>query len=455
MVSRFDVKIETHKTFLAYNAEEPTPMKFIFTLALILLTFLPLSAQAPAPSPDAAQAEEAGLRRQAFDKVWNTVNERHYDATFGGVDWAKMREVYAPKAAAAKTRPEFHSVLRQLLAELKLSHFGIYPRDAETLAKQKNNGTIGIELKMLDGLAVIVRVEAASAAETAGLKAGFAVNKIDGQTVSEILKPFETSLASRKLTPGMQKVYRERSLLALINGTAGTTLNLEILDEKDQARNLNIIRKAFSGEMSQALGNFPPQEVVFESRRLASGLGYIRFNIWVVPQVQKLRKALRDLADAKGIIIDLRGNPGGIGGMAPGLAGMLVNERTSLGSMNMRESEQKFIVYPQTDPFLGKVVILEDYGSASTSEVFAAGMQEIGRAKIIGETSAGAVLPSIFDTLPTGVIFQYAISDYRSPKNILIEGRGVLPDVEVKQTREGLLKGIDAPLAAAEKIILN
>lgn len=430
-------------------------MRLLLTTALLLLAFVPFYAQAPAPTPDAAQIEETGLRQQSFDKVWNTINDRHYDPTFGGVDWAKMREIYAPKAAAAKTRGDFHGVLRQMLAELKLSHFGIYPRDAETVARQKTNGTIGIELKILDGQAVIVRVDPGSPAETAGLKPGFAVNKIDGRAISELLKAVETALAGRKLTPGMQYVYRERSLLGLINGTAGTTLNLEILDEKDQARNLNVVRKTYSGEMSQALGNFPPQEVVFESRRLSSGIGYIRFNIWVIPQMQKLRNALRDHQDAKGLIIDLRGNPGGVGGMAPGLAGMLVSERTSLGSMNMRDSEQKFIVYPQAGPFLGKIVILEDYGSGSTSEVFAAGMQEIGRAKIVGETSAGAVLPSIFDTLPTGVIFQYAISDYRSPKNILIEGRGVIPDVEVKQTREGLLKGVDAPLAAAEKLILN
>lgn len=430
-------------------------MRLLLTITLLLLASVPSYAQALVPTPDADQTEEAGIRQQAFDKVWNTVNDRHYDPTFGGVDWAKMRETYAPKAAAAKTRADFHNVLRQLLGELKLSHFGIIPRDAETIAKQKTNGTIGIELKMLDGKAVIVRVEPNSPAAAAGLRPGFIINKIDGKLSAEILKPLEDSFPGRKLTPGMQQLFRERSLLGQIGGTSGTTLNLEILNEKDEARSLNIVRTSFSGEMSQALGNFPPQEVVFESKRLSSGIGYIRFNIWVIPQMQKLRNALRDLKDAKGLIIDLRGNPGGVGGMAPGLAGMLVSERTSLGSMNMRDSEQKFIVYPQADPFLGRVVILEDYASGSTSEVFAAGMQEIGRAKIVGETSAGAVLPSIFDTLPTGVIFQYAISDYRSPKNILIEGRGVIPDVEMKQTREGLLKGIDAPLAAAAKLILN
>ncbi len=85
--------------------------------------------------------------------------------------------------------------------------------------------------------------------------------------------------------------------------------------------------------------------------------------------------------------------------------------------MKGRDNETKFIVYPQTNIYDGKIVILTDYGSASTSEIFAAGMQEIGRAKVIGEKSAGAVLPSVFEKLPNGATFQYVISDYKSPKN--------------------------------------
>ena len=57
--------------------------------------------------------------------------------------------------------------------------------------------------------------------------------------------------------------------------------------------------------------------------------------------------------------------------------------------------------------------------------------------------------------LPTGWLFQYAISDYRSPKNILIEGRGVIPDIKVEQTRKALLAGGDAQLDAAVKYIYN
>jgi carboxyl-terminal processing protease len=119
----------------------------------------------------------------------------------------------------------------------------------------------------------------------------------------------------------------------------------------------------------------------------------------------------------------------------------------------MRAGSIDFVVYPQEKPFLGPVVILTDYGSASTSEVFAAGMQELGRAKVIGGTTAGAVLPSVFVTLPTGAIFQYVVSDYHSPKEILVEGRGVTPDLAVAADRQALLEGRDAQLEAAVRSI--
>src|SRR5690606_33537009 len=106
----------------------------------------------------------------------------------------------------------------------------------------------------------------------------------------------------------------------------------------------------FVGEMSQPFGNFPPQPVIFESRSLDGNIGYVRFNMWIVPQMAKLRQAVREFAGANGIIVDLRGNPGGIGGMASGLAGMLVTEELSLGTMRTRESSIAFIAYPQPKP---------------------------------------------------------------------------------------------------------
>jgi carboxyl-terminal processing protease len=431
-------------------------IKKLFLLNLLLFScLLTNDAQTTAVAKDAAKPDAAELRRQSFEKVWTTINEKHFDPTFGGVNWQKVRETYEPKATAAKTDAELYSVLRQMLGELKLSHFGIFPPDTEMRTGQAASGFVGVELIMLEGKAVISQIQKGSTAEQAGLKTGFVVEKIDGKTVAELLAPLDDSLSKRNLPEAQRRLYRELTLRSIVNGQAATKAKIEVLDGKNQAQVFDVPRVEQKGEMSAAVGNFPPQEVVFEAKRLADNIGYIRFNIWVIPQMMKIREAIRSMKDTSGIIIDLRGNPGGIGGMAPGIAGLLVKEQTSLGSMKSRDNEMKFIVYPQGEVYQGKVVVLTDYGSASTSEIFAAGLQEIGRAKVIGETSAGAVLPSVFEKLPTGAIFQYVVSDYKTPKNILLEHRGAIPDTEIKLTRESLLEGRDLQIEEAIKQIKN
>ena len=428
-------------------------MKTLLAIALIAVSAFqsfaqPSSVKVPSPG----DTNEA--RQSAFNQVWNTINEKHYDPTFGGVDWKRMRAVYEPQAlAVGLSDKDFHDVLRRMLAELKLSHFGIHPPAAEMVAAQTGRGVTGIDVLMLDGLPVVNRVDIGSPAALAGIRPGHIVFQIDGKPWKEVTAQLEAALAARKVTDGARKIYLERALEAALNGKPDTTLVLDLLTTEDKPEKFSIVRAPFKGEMSQSLGNFPPQEVVFESRLLPGNIGYIRFNMWVIPQMAKLRKAVADFGSAQALIIDLRGNPGGVGGMAPGLAGLLFKEKASLGSMKTRNGSMEFIAFPQKDPFNGRIVVLTNHGTGSTSEVFAAGMQETGRAVLIGETTAGAVLPSVFEKLPTGYLFQYAISDYRSPKNILIEGRGVIPDVEVRQTRASLLAGSDAQLDEAIRLI--
>src|SRR5688572_28047604 len=157
-------------------------MKFFTSIIFLLACVSAALAQPPVTAvqvPNAAERSKARL--EAFEKVWNTINEKHYDPTFGGVDWNKVRRDYHPKAVAAATDEDVHGVLRSMLGELKLSHFGIFPRD---IASQiAGTAGVGIDLKMLGGTAVIARVQPGSTAEAAGLKAGFIVRKINGSTV--------------------------------------------------------------------------------------------------------------------------------------------------------------------------------------------------------------------------------------------------------------------------------
>jgi carboxyl-terminal processing protease len=417
----------------------------VFFAALTLqIALVVVFGQAPATA-----VEFPKVRQDTFDKVWDTVNEKHYDPEFGGVDWIHIRELYLPKAKAAKSDQEFHGVLQQMLGELKLSHFSVFPPPPAIGKENDSNASVGVELKWIGNAPVVFRVAPGSPAETAGIKPGFVLSKADGKLISETLKPIQESLAKRKVTEMMRRLYLERNAEAIIGGKPDTKISLEFLDGEDKPVAVELNRVKYTGEMSQALGNFPKQRVIFESRLLPENIGYIRFNMWVIPQAAKIRAAIREYANADGIIIDLRGNPGGVGGLAGGVAGLLSDKQISLGTMTSRAGTMALLGYPQPQPFLKKVVVLTDHGSGSTSEMFAAGIQENGRGKVVGETSAGAILLSVFDPLPTGYMFQYAISDYKSPKNILIEGRGVKPDREVVLTRASLLAGRDVQLDAA------
>ncbi len=101
------------------------------------------------------------------------------------------------------------------------------------------------------------------------------------------------------------------------------------------------------------------------------------------------------------------------------------------------------------EPFAGPLAILIDGMSVSTSEIFAGGMQAIGRARVFGETSAGQALPAGTYQLPDGDVLMHVIADFRAPGGTRIEGRGVIPDVPVVPDRQRLLSGLDPVLDAA------
>ena len=68
---------------------------------------------------------------------------------------------------------------------------------------------------------------------------------------------------------------------------------------------------------------------------------------------------------------------------------------------------------------------------------------------MVGDTTLGAVLPSILEALPGGAVLQYVVADFKTPKGTLLEGRGVQPDRRVLETRAGLRSGRDPVLDAA------
>jgi carboxyl-terminal processing protease len=429
--------------------------KSILIVAVCAALGLHAFAQEAAKVSNNLTAGAADARRQSFDIVWRTVKEKHFDPNFGGVDWDAMRRKYEPRVAKVKKDGELYSLLNEMLGELHQSHFGVIPPEAilEDGSFDLPTGNSGIDLRIVDGQILITRVAQGSAASRAGLRPGFVIKRIDGAETSKMMKAIIGRMNKNSLvrdwTPAVKHYIVARVILRRADGKPGSTARLQYVDERNRVREAAIDREKPAGELPPRLGVMPAIRTEFEAKRLAGGIGYIRFNTFMIPVMEKVRAALREFKDAPGIVFDLRGNLGGIVGLTLGIVGLMETRQTSLGALRMRSERINLAVFPQARPYTGPVAVLIDSGSGSAAEIFAAGLQELRRAVVVGERSMGGVLGSEFMKLPTGAFFQYADSEFRTPGGALIEGHGVAPDVEVKHTRASLLAGRDAPLESA------
>ena len=147
--------------------------------------------------------------------------------------------------------------------------------------------------------------------------------------------------------------------------------------------------------------------------------------------------------------------------MVMGFGGYFVDSALSLGTMRTRQVTLKFAINPrrsrndgsQRSPYTGLLAILVDPMTASTSEIFATGMQLIGRARVFGERSAGAALPALMERLPSGDVFVHAVADFTDPDGKRVEGAGVVPDEIVLLSEDAVRKGRDTALEAAMRWI--
>jgi len=370
------------------------------------------------------------VRQKTFEKIWETVNEKYFDANFGGIDWKAAHDRYAPQVAQVKSDAEFYNLMKTMLGELKTSHLQILTPDV--LERFKAVGTTtGLTLREIENQVVITRLSENSSAAKANLKTGFVITKINGEAV-------------KNLDDAKRKLY----------GQPNTTLRLSYLNEKDEEREATLERTPLSDGDRQNLGGGFHLYAHFESRRLPDNIGYLHFTNFLQFLNPRITTAIESFKNASGIIIDLRGNGGGEDSVALKMANMLFDKKTQLMITKTRKGDDFYYqAKPQKNPYRGKVAILIDEHSGSASEQIAAGLQEAGRAVVIGKTSKGADLDATTIGLPIKALFLYAYGQPRTPKGIVIEGRGVIPDREVDLTRKELLEGRDAQLEAAIEYI--
>jgi carboxyl-terminal processing protease len=336
-----------------------------------------------------------------------------------------------------------------MLSRLGQTHFGIIQHDLHASLGAGGGGSnvTGIDLRILAGRAVVTEVVSGWPAEAAGVRPGWILTRIDEQEVEPLIQAVRKSAG----IPGnLLELALTSRLLRSLSGAPGSTVHAAFLDAQDKPVELDIPLAAPPGEISK-FGNLPPMPVFYEEKQL-DDVTYFRFNAFLDPErvIPAFGSSIERCGRCGGMIVDLRGNGGGIGVMAMGMAGFLISEPDQrLGTMYERGLDLKFAVNPRSPSFRGPVAILMDGLSASTSEIFAGGLQDLGRARIFGTRSAAAALPSMIEWLPNGDGFQHAIANYISESGRVLEGNGVIPDTVVELKRENLLEGVDPVLEAA------
>lgn len=460
------------------------PCRTTVLLFLLLLSAPSAWSQQPAASPgpvinivSGVSEDQKQKRKATFELVWETVNKHFYDPNFNGLNWKAVHDRYAPQVARARSDAELYVLLQMMVNELRQSHFWVIPPESipkvrssaadksesaeeaadantepeeetaldlikEALADQLSTG-IGVDVRVINRLVVITRVTPGSPAARAGLRPGFVVKSVNGKTAGQALAELEHPVFRDIVNPLLPMVL----VADFMNGHGSDTIDLTYLDGRNLPRRARLVPEKLTGEMSEAIGNMPPTYSEFEAKRLSGGIGYIRFNAFVPSLMKKTCAALRDMNDAPGIILDLRGNEGGLMGMISGLGGLLQGYSSVFGMMKTRSGATPVAVWPQRRPYEKPLVILVDGSTQSAAEILADGLQASGRAVVVGEVSAGSTLPSAVIKLPTGALFQYAFGNYETQNGVRLEGRGVVPDSIVKLTRASLLRSGDPQLA--------
>ena len=397
-----------------------------------------------------------------FDSAWSIIGRTHWDTTYNGVNWSALRAELRPRAAAATTTGELRVVLSDMVARLKQSHFSIIPREiADATGGGSGNtpapdrrGSIGAEVRYLDGAMVIARIDREGPAARAGVRTGWQVQSVNGCPVSARLARMPNEPDARREALTAYAIATQA-----LAGAVGDTATVVFADERGTDRTVRLVRTPEPGVVAK-FGNLPAMNAQLTYERIKTSgktVGIIRFNIWMPILSPQFDAAVDSLRDADAIILDIRGNFGGVGGMSMGIAGHFLDSTRTIGTMIQRGATLKFVANPRrvdtrsrgVSPYAGPLAIVVDELSISTTEIFAGGMQALGRARIFGVQTSGQALPSVPERLPNGDILYHAIADFLNPVGKPLEGAGVTPDRVVPLTRGALLARRDPALDAA------
>ena len=406
-------------------------------------------AAAPAATSGGADATgrlDAATRAAAFDYVWRTVDERYYDPKMNGVDWKAVGAKWRAQVLEAPDDDAFWDRLDRMAGELRDVHTRVVSPRRARLLERSQSVTLGLAFRPLGEALVVMSVNPESDAWWAGVRPGMTLAEVQGE-------PAQAVFARLRAEARDGSTEQQRNTLAasrLLAGEPDSTVRLAFL-RGDGSR--------IEATLRRTLLTSPPRVT---HRRLPGGAGYIRLTAWSPGLQGRMVEAIAALKDSPALVIDLRGNGGGSGGMVHQVARQFFEGEVKAGRALTRTGKPitlafELIELVKLEPVLqgtglykGPVAVLMDAGSASASESFAGLLQAHRRATVVGQVSCGCLLAYMgYAEVPGGGKLAYSEVGFVLPDGQRIEGTGVVPDVEVAPALEDLRLSRDRVLEVA------
>jgi carboxyl-terminal processing protease len=449
-----------------HAAHQPGQKPFALLLLLLLSVFAvtalpqekpnaPAAPQIPgaATLPAEKQRLTAKERKEVFEKVWKEIHDHYYDASYNGVDWNEVHRRYAALVEATKKDQEFYALMSQMTSELHDAHTRFNSPEQWKNFRRQQGVTVGFGVDDVDGKTAVTSVIPGTDAARAGIEPGMVVLRVDDTPVAERI----TEIEKKRLPSSSERATRWFIYNRVFAGPAHTPVKVALQRGDGSVFEVSVRRQVYSAA----------PEVT--THVLPSGNVYIRFDGFQHPITKEFRQALQRFRDAPGLIVDLRRNGGGDLAVVLPIAGYFFGKKTLFAKDSTRTGKplssyvglfklplQLYVGHPGEQIYSGPVVILVDAHSASSSEVFAAGMQDTLRAKVIGSQSCGCVLgiakPRV---MKGGGVLEMSEVLWFSPKGRKLEGTGIIPDKIVIPSVADLQRRRDPVLAEADKSLVR
>jgi carboxyl-terminal processing protease len=336
----------------------------------------------PTPTPVSPQSEEEAI--QLFWDVWDIVRQAYY----GDIP---------------DTQTIIHGAIRGSLQTLGDQYTSfIEPRIAAIINEDASGEFqgIGAYVRMRDdGKLEIAGIIPNTPAEAAGLKSGDRVLEVDGQSIVG---------------------YSIYEAIALIRGPAGTQVTL-LIERPGQ-------EETFEVTITRARIQIP----LVETQMLEGNIAYIRLTDFSATATRQMNNALTDLLsrNPRGLILDLRDNPGGWLDQALNVADLFL-DRGIIAIERTKDGEEVFRSRDGGPAESIPLVVLVNKGSASASEIVAGAIQDRGRGILIGEQTLGKGSVQRPYRLRDGSELRVTIALWFTPNNRAINGQGLTPDIVV------------------------